>query len=80
MIPEIDKTDEGVNDEGLDFANDGIIIIADEPCNKHECKGRMKFDQNEQVWECEACGWQRPLDLVEHMQYVERQGPFASLL
>ena len=61
---------------GLDPPDD---IIADEPCGNDGCEGKLKFRPDEQIWECESCGCRSPLDLVEHMEYAERLGPFANL-
>jgi len=52
-------------------------IIAEDYCD--HCDGKMRFDTKTGQWVCIDCGIERELDVVEHIQYSNREGLFAGL-
>jgi len=52
-------------------------ILCEDPCD--QCGGIMKYDPEHHIWVCQECFSERPLDVVEQIQYLNCEGPFSGL-
>lgn len=57
--------------------DDGVLIIADEPCD--DCDESMVYDEESGEWVCSngECKAHRPLDEAEELERLKGEGKFV---